>query len=92
VLTAERAPDQVSFTVQDHGPGISSEIKDKVFDWFESDTDGTRHRGTGLGLSIVRSFVELHHGTVLIDSFPGQGTTVVCRFPLTVDVEERAAE
>jgi len=64
VLTAERARDQVSFTVKDHGPGIPNEIKDKVFDWFESHTDGTHHRGAGLGLSIVRSFVELQprHG------------------------------
>jgi signal transduction histidine kinase len=34
-----------------------------------------------LGLSIVRSFVELHGGTVDIRSTPGQGTTAVCRVP-----------
>jgi signal transduction histidine kinase len=92
VLTAERARDQVSFTVKDHGPGIPSEIKDKVFDWFESHTDGTHHRGAGLGLSIVRSFVELHRGTVRIDSVPGQGTTVVCTFPLAAETARDAAE
>jgi signal transduction histidine kinase len=92
VLTAERASDQVSFTVQDHGPGISSEIRDKVFDWFESHDHGTHHRGAGLGLSIVRSFVELHRGTVRIDSVPGQGTTVVCTFPLAAETARNAAE
>ena len=92
VLAAERAPDQVSFTVKDRGPGISSEIRDKVFDWFESHTHGTHHRGAGLGLSIVRSFVELHHGTVQIDSVPGQGTTVVCTFPLAAETARDAAE
>ncbi len=92
VLTAERARDQVAFTVKDHGPGIPSEIKDKVFDWFESHTDGTHHRGAGLGLSIVRSFVELHRGTVRIDSVPGQGTTVVCAFPLAAEAARDAAE
>jgi signal transduction histidine kinase len=92
VLAAERAPDHVSFTVQDHGPGISSEIRDKVFDWFESHDHGTHHRGAGLGLSIVRSFVELHHGTVRIDSVPGQGTTVVCTFPLAAEAARSAAE
>ncbi len=92
VLTAERARDQVSFTVKDHGPGIPSEIRDKVFDWFESHTDGTHHRGAGLGLSIVRSFVELHRGTVRIDSVPGQGTTVVCAFPLAAEAARDAAE
>lgn len=92
VLTTERGRDQVSFTVEDHGPGISSEIRDKVFDWFESHTEGSRHRGAGLGLSIVRSFVELHHGTVRIDTVPGQGTTVVCTFPLAAETAKNAAE
>jgi signal transduction histidine kinase len=85
VLATERGRDQVSFTVEDHGPGIPDELRDKVFDWFESRTEGTGHRGAGLGLSIVRSFVELHHGTVRIDSAPGQGTTVVCTFPLRAE-------
>jgi signal transduction histidine kinase len=92
VLTTERGRDQVSFTVEDHGPGIPGEIRDKVFDWFESHTEGTGHRGAGLGLSIVRSFVELHRGTVRIDSVPGQGTTVVCAFPLRAETERDAAE
>jgi signal transduction histidine kinase len=92
VLTTERGRDQLSFTVQDHGPGIPVEIQDKVFDLFESHTGGTDHRGAGLGLSIVRSFVELHHGTVRIDSVPGQGTTVVCTFPLRAETEKDAAE
>ena len=50
------------------------------------------HRGAGLGLSIVRSFVELHGGTVTLDSVVGQGTTVVCEFPLEQHAEpERTA-
>jgi signal transduction histidine kinase len=92
MLAAERRSQEVAFTVSDHGPGISNEIKDKVFDWFESDTHGTHHRGVGLGLSIVRSFVELHHGTVRIDSVPGGGTTVVCTFPLAAESTQDAAE
>ena len=80
-LTAERRPDAVVFTVVDHGPGIPPEAKDKVFDWFETNSRGSQHRGPGLGLSLVRSFVELHGGTVDIDSVLGQGTTVTCVFP-----------
>jgi len=91
-LSAARTEDAVTFTVSDHGPGISDEIKSKVFDWFETHTQGTRHRGAGLGLSIVRSFVELHHGTVSIESVPGEGTTVVCVFPLAAEAAQRAAE
>jgi len=80
-LAADRRADAVVFTVVDHGPGIPPEAKDKVFDWFETDSRGSAHRGPGLGLSLVRSFVELHGGTVAIDSMLGQGTTVICVFP-----------
>jgi signal transduction histidine kinase len=90
-LAAERRPDAVVFTVIDHGPGIPPEAKDRVFDWFETDSMGSQHRGTGLGLSLVRSFVELHGGTVTIDSTLGQGTTVTCTFPLEQAAKQTAA-
>ena len=80
------------FAVTDSGPGIPTEMKDKVFDWFESHSLGSQHRGTGLGLSLVRSFVELHGGTVSIDSAIGRGTTVVCSFPIELAAERTAAE
>jgi signal transduction histidine kinase len=81
-LTAERRPDAVVFAVTDRGPGIPVEMKDRVFDWFETHSLGSQHRGTGLGLSLVRSFVELHGGSVRLDSAVGAGTTVTCIFPI----------
>ena len=81
-LAALRRDDQVVFKVSDQGRGIPMEVLDRVFDRFHSETVGSRHRGVGLGLSIVRSLVELHGGKVLIDSAPGEGTTVTCIFPL----------
>ena len=81
-LAAERRPDAVVFAVTDTGPGIPPEVQGRVFDWFESHSQGSRHRGAGLGLSIVRSFVELHGGTVTLDSAVGQGTRVECSFPV----------
>jgi signal transduction histidine kinase len=90
-LAAERHPDAVVLSVTDRGPGIPSEIKDRVFDWFETDPLGSQHRGVGLGLSIVRSFVELHGGTVALDSAVGQGTTVTCTFPVRQQIERTAA-
>lgn len=91
-LAADRQQDAVVFSVSDAGPGIPLEMKDKVFDWFESHSLGSQHRGTGLGLSLVRSFVELHGGTVTIDSQVGRGTTVVCMFPIEQVAERTAAE
>ena len=90
-MLAERRPDAIVFAVTDNGPGIPTEVKDRVFDWFETHPLGSRHRGAGLGLSIVRSFVELHGGTVTLDSAVGRGTTVVCTFPARTAVERTAA-
>ena len=52
---------------------------------------GSQHRGPGLGLSLVRSFVELHGGTVTIDSVSGKGTTVTCAFPVAQIAKQTAA-
>jgi signal transduction histidine kinase len=90
-LVAERGADAVMFTVTDRGPGIAPEVKDRIFDWFETDSRGSQHRGPGLGLSLVRSFVELHGGTITIDSAPGQGTTVTCVFPVQHTAKRTAA-
>ena len=81
-LAAERRLDAIAFSVTDRGPGIPPEVLKKVFDWFETHSLGSQHRGPGIGLSLVRSFVELHGGTVTIVSTVGQGTTVTCTFPL----------
>jgi len=81
-LSAERRIDAVVFSVTDAGPGIPPDVLEKVFDWFETHSLGSQHRGPGIGLSLVRSFVELHGGTVAIASVVGEGTTVTCTFPL----------
>jgi signal transduction histidine kinase len=82
IVSARRTDRSVVLAVTDRGPGIPPELKDKIFDWFESYSNGSRHRGAGLGLSLVRSFVELHGGKVRVDSAVGQGTTVSCEFPV----------
>jgi signal transduction histidine kinase len=80
-VKASQFEGQTIFSVTDHGPGIPPESQDKVFEWFEANANGSRHRGAGLGLSLVRSFVKMHGGKVTIDSVVGRGTTVTCEFP-----------
>ena len=92
VVAAHRTKRSVVFTVTDSGPGIPPDVKDKVFDWFESHSQGSRHRGAGLGLSLVRSFVELHGGKVRVDSTVGRGTAVTCDFPVDQAAHRNAAE
>jgi signal transduction histidine kinase len=91
-LSARRTEHHVVFAVTDRGPGIPPEVRDKVFDWFESHSNGSRHRGAGLGLPLVKSFVELHGGRVGVDSIMGRGTTVTCDFPIDRAAQRSAAE
>ena len=80
-LAAMRRADDVVFKVSDRGRGIPAAALERVFDRFESNNAGTRHRGPGLGLSMVRALVELHGGRVTINSVVGEGTVVTCFFP-----------
>lgn len=80
-LTCWRESGEVAFSVQDHGVGIPQDQLARVFQRFESRSQGSKHRGAGLGLSVVRSLVELHGGRVEIKSEEGRGTTVTVRIP-----------
>jgi len=72
----------VAFTVEDDGSGMPEDIRDTVFDRFESHSRGARRRGVGLGLSIVKSIVDLHGGDVELLSKEGVGTKITVRFPI----------
>ncbi|AHB49725.1 histidine kinase [Hyphomicrobium nitrativorans NL23] len=69
------------FSVEDQGVGIPKEQQRRIFNRFESMSQGGKHRGAGLGLSIVKSLVDLHGGDMVLDSEPGRGTKVTVRFP-----------
>jgi signal transduction histidine kinase len=80
-VTCRREAGMMVFTVEDHGIGIPKDQQWRVFERFESRSHGSGHRGAGLGLSIVKSLVELHGGTVSLESEPGLGTRVTVRLP-----------
>lgn len=82
------AGDRAVITVADDGPGISPDIVDRVFERFtRADSSRVRAAGaaagasTGLGLAIVSAVVEAHHGTVTVQSRPGD-TRFVVSLPL----------
>lgn len=82
-FVAQKQGNEVVFSVHDYGCGIPEDILDTVFKRFSSHAHHGSRAGAGLGLSIVKSFVELHGGTVAIKTGEGQGTTVLCSFPIS---------
>jgi signal transduction histidine kinase len=68
-------------SVTDTGVGISVADQERIFDKFERGDPTLYQTGAGLGLSLVKNLVELHGGTVTIESAPDQGTTVRCHLP-----------
>ena len=81
-LRLEGDAQKTTITVSDTGQGISPEEARRLFDrFFRGSTDERRSPGTGLGLSIVKSLVDLHGGTIDVQSTPGRGTTFTVRLP-----------
>jgi signal transduction histidine kinase len=68
----------ISLEVRDGGVGMDREALNRIFEPYFS----TKAVGTGLGLTIAKRNIELHHGTISVDSAPGEGTTVTLRIPL----------
>ena len=81
-IAAERRPGEVALSVADTGIGIAANEQKRVFEKFERGDQRARQSGTGLGLSLVKSLIELHGGSVTLESSPGQGTKVTCRLPI----------
>jgi two-component system OmpR family sensor kinase len=76
--------------IADHGPGLTPEQAQRVFERFYR-ADQARNRksgGSGLGLAIVSALVTAHGGTATVDSAPGQGATFRVSLPLAPDTGE----
>ena len=68
----------ISLEVRDDGVGMDRAALNRIFEPYFS----TKAVGTGLGLTIAKRNIELHHGTISVESTPGEGTTVTIRIPL----------
>jgi signal transduction histidine kinase len=69
----------VRLSVKDDGSGMSPDVRARAFEPFFTTKSGGQ--GTGLGLATVLGIVEQNRGFILVDSAPGQGTTVRVHFP-----------
>src|SRR5919201_1056422 len=68
----------VEITVADTGPGVTQELKEKLFLPYFS----TKKRGTGLGLAIVSRIIEDHHGSIRVEENEPVGTRFIVELPL----------
>jgi len=75
----------VQIEVTDNGPGIPPAQADHIFERFVRGDAGLTQRvgGTGLGLAISKSLVDLHGGTIAVDSVVDRGSTFTVRLPLS---------
>ena len=90
-ITVAAAGDAAELRVEDNGSGISPELRPHVFDLFAQGqrTIDRAQGGLGLGLTVVRRLVEMHDGTVAVESGgTNRGSTFVVRLPRSHDVPE----
>jgi signal transduction histidine kinase len=82
-IAAERGDGEVQVSVQDTGPGVAPEDRERIFEEFQqTDVGANQREGTGLGLALSRRLVELHGGRVEVESELGRGSTFSVHLPL----------
>jgi signal transduction histidine kinase len=76
-ITVRQEDHEIRISITDTGPGIPRDKLQKIFDPFFT----TKEAGTGLGLSITKQIIDEHHGSIYIDSRPGEETTFTVCLP-----------
>jgi signal transduction histidine kinase len=84
-VTVSRSGAEGRVAIRDHGTGIASGDRERVFDKYTR-AGAALGRGTGLGLYLARQIVETHGGRIWVDETDGVGTTIVLTLP-TADAE-----
>jgi signal transduction histidine kinase len=78
-----RVDDMIQISVKDTGIGIPEEMQKTIFDRFiQADRTITKTgEGSGIGLSLVKALTEMHQGSVVLNSKPGEGSEFIVSFP-----------
>ncbi len=82
VCRLERQPETVLLAIEDRGPGLPPEVRERLFQPFVT----TRPDGVGLGLSLAHRIVGLHGGSLRLEDREGGGTKATISFPIDVFV------
>ena len=80
--------DRFELRVADTGPGIPENLKERIFEKFHQVDNATtrNHSGAGLGLYIVKTFVDLLHGAIDVESELGKGSVFTVRLPVSEEI------
>ena len=84
-ISAKKQKNQMLIAIQDTGDGIPQEHLNQIFKPFEKSVTTEQKNisgGAGLGLTLVKNIVELHRGSIKVESVEHKGTTVTLSFPL----------
>jgi two-component system sensor histidine kinase/response regulator len=82
-IRAKEVAGQVRISIRDNGIGIPAEEHARIFDrFYQVNRDLYEQQGVGLGLSIAQSIVELHQGTIKVESALGEGSTFTIVLPV----------
>jgi signal transduction histidine kinase len=85
-ITATSKENQVSIKIQDNGIGISKEDLPFIFeDFYTTKTNHEVERGSGVGLALTRRILEVHDGTITVESELGKGSTFELCIPSTTE-------
>ena len=76
----------ICIKISDKGMGMNKDVKERIFDKFYRQTKGNIHnvKGHGLGLSYVKKIIDLHFGTINVNSIEGEGSTFVIKLPVNI--------
>ncbi|MGV3573992.1 MAG: ATP-binding protein [Devosia sp.] len=80
-LSVTHRADRMLFIIEDEGPGLTDELRSAILTRLDTPSAGGRLRGSGLGLSIVRTFVNLHGGTISAQQREPRGSRIVVNLP-----------
>lgn len=81
-LSVSHRGDRMLFIIEDEGPGLTDELRSAILTRLDTASAGGRLRGAGLGLSIVRTFVNLHGGTISAQQREPRGSRIIVNLPL----------
>ena len=93
-IRARKVDGFFEISVHDTGPGIAPDDQRRIFEEFQQvDSSSTRKKGgTGLGLAISKRIVEMHGGTLNVESVVGEGSTFRIMIPIRTQALKEAAE